>query len=278
MPPERSRQLVYELEAFYRSHPMRQKDLANELGLKPQQLSEILALRNRPTGAQILAIQDFLKNNPMSSTPVFDPARTRQKTQPDDALMDYMSTEKHASWAETRDALSAAQGEVTRLRAKMQSMGNPDPVAPKPPAATPPPAPAVVKPATPSPATVTNPHANLSTDDLLANLKEARAWGDADRVSLLQAELHSRVVTHSSNERSSGTLVFDSKDPKTWTGKIGVNAFPSGCDNPKAIGEYLSTLSTEALRGHLKGSSSSSTEQLQQKLAFAELQNRKRSN
>ncbi len=28
MPPERSKQLVFELDAWYRSHTMRQKDLA----------------------------------------------------------------------------------------------------------------------------------------------------------------------------------------------------------------------------------------------------------
>jgi hypothetical protein len=49
MPPELSRQLVFDLDCWYRSHKVPQKDLAAELGLSPQQLSEILSLRNRPT-------------------------------------------------------------------------------------------------------------------------------------------------------------------------------------------------------------------------------------
>jgi transcriptional regulator with XRE-family HTH domain len=78
MPPERTKVLVYELDAWYRSHNMRQKDLACELGLSPQQLSEILAMRNNPTGEQILIIQDFLKDNPMSSEQrVFEPKPDR---------------------------------------------------------------------------------------------------------------------------------------------------------------------------------------------------------
>jgi len=68
MPPERTKQLVYELDAWYRSHTMRQKDLANELGLSAQQLAEILALRNRPTGEQALQIAEFLETENMSTT------------------------------------------------------------------------------------------------------------------------------------------------------------------------------------------------------------------
>lgn len=60
MPPERSEQLVYELEAWYRSHSVRQKDLAGSLGMSAQQLSEILSMRNRPTGEQGLRIREFL--------------------------------------------------------------------------------------------------------------------------------------------------------------------------------------------------------------------------
>ena len=61
MPPERrTDQLIFQLDAWYRSHAMRQKDLAGALNMSPQQLSEILALRNRPTGEQALAITEFL--------------------------------------------------------------------------------------------------------------------------------------------------------------------------------------------------------------------------
>lgn len=69
---------------------------------------------------------------------------------------------------------------------------------------------------------------------------------------------------------------FDMLDPKTWTGKIAVTAFPETCNSPKAITEYLSTLSTEALRSHLNSTGATTdTKRLQQKLTFAELQNRK---
>jgi hypothetical protein len=46
MPPElRSEQLVYDLEAWYRSHSVRQKDLAGSLNMTAQQLAEILSAK-----------------------------------------------------------------------------------------------------------------------------------------------------------------------------------------------------------------------------------------
>jgi hypothetical protein len=68
MPFERSKQLVYELDAWYRGHTVRQKDLAAVLGLSPQGLAEILALRNKPTGEQALRIAEFLNNNTMNTS------------------------------------------------------------------------------------------------------------------------------------------------------------------------------------------------------------------
>jgi transcriptional regulator with XRE-family HTH domain len=72
---------------------------------------------------------------------------------------------------------------------------------------------------------------------------------------------------------------FDMLDPKTWTGKQrAATDFPANCDSPKAIAEYLSTLSTEVLRSHLNSAGATSdTKRLQQKLTFAELQKRKSS-
>jgi hypothetical protein len=67
MPPERSKQLVYELDAWYRSHTVRQKDLAAALELSPQGLNEILALRNRPSGETALRIVEFLKSKNMTT-------------------------------------------------------------------------------------------------------------------------------------------------------------------------------------------------------------------
>jgi transcriptional regulator with XRE-family HTH domain len=66
MPPERSKQLVFELDAWYRSNHMPQKDLAATIGVTPQGLSEILSLRSRPSGETVLRIVEFLKEN-MSS-------------------------------------------------------------------------------------------------------------------------------------------------------------------------------------------------------------------
>lgn len=74
MPPERSQQLVFELDAWYRSHSVRQKDLAGLLHMSPQQLAEILSLRNHPTGEQALQILDFLKMENMEPIePSFKP-------------------------------------------------------------------------------------------------------------------------------------------------------------------------------------------------------------
>jgi hypothetical protein len=63
MPPERSRQLVFELDAWYRSNRMLQKDLAATIGVTPQGLSEILSLRSKPSGETVLRIVEFLKEN-----------------------------------------------------------------------------------------------------------------------------------------------------------------------------------------------------------------------
>ena len=83
MPPERSKQLVYKLDAWYRSHAMRQRDLATELQLKPQQLAEILALRNRPTGEQALRIVEFLERETMKSELVDPPTFPAERAQCD---------------------------------------------------------------------------------------------------------------------------------------------------------------------------------------------------
>jgi hypothetical protein len=68
MSTDRTAQLVYELDAFYRSHTMRQKDLAAELGLSAQALSEILSLRNRPNSETVLRVIEFLEKENMPTT------------------------------------------------------------------------------------------------------------------------------------------------------------------------------------------------------------------
>jgi hypothetical protein len=54
---------------------MSQKDLAGKLSLSPQQLAELFARRNRPTGEQVLKIQEFLRTNNMKTNYV-DPRTT----------------------------------------------------------------------------------------------------------------------------------------------------------------------------------------------------------
>jgi transcriptional regulator with XRE-family HTH domain len=83
--PDRTNQLVYELHAWYRSHAVRQKDLADSLAMSPQQLSEVLSLRNRPTVEQILRIQEFLRTDNMKAIvdpPAIPRASTRDPNDP----------------------------------------------------------------------------------------------------------------------------------------------------------------------------------------------------
>lgn len=79
--PERTNKLVFELDAWYRSHGVRQKDLADSLAMSPQQLSEVLSLRNRPTAEQILRIQEFLQTNNMKT--IVDPPAMPRTSTPD---------------------------------------------------------------------------------------------------------------------------------------------------------------------------------------------------
>jgi transcriptional regulator with XRE-family HTH domain len=111
MPPELSRQLVFELDAWYRSHKVRQKDLATELELSPQQLSEILSMRNRPTADQILNIQTFLlKEIPMSIRT--STVRTRRTANDEDEPLNFLTDEP--------DTLCEAREMVDALRAELQ--------------------------------------------------------------------------------------------------------------------------------------------------------------
>ena len=61
MPPELAP--IIELRAWYENHALKHKDLARSLNLSPQQLSELFSGRNQPTGTQVLAILEFLKEN-----------------------------------------------------------------------------------------------------------------------------------------------------------------------------------------------------------------------
>jgi hypothetical protein len=66
MQSDLTRELVTDLRAWYEDQrDLSQKNLARKLYLTPQQLSELFAGRNRPTGDQVLRIQEFLRVNNM---------------------------------------------------------------------------------------------------------------------------------------------------------------------------------------------------------------------
>jgi hypothetical protein len=137
MPTDRSRQLIFELDAWYRSHAMRQKDLAVSLNMSAQQLAEILALRNRPTGEQALRIVEFLETENMK-TDFLDP-RTETRVSTHTRIPSHPGTLLEAS--ETIEALEA---ELAQLKTV------PTPPAasvPTPPRSTPTPKPAAQLPA-----------------------------------------------------------------------------------------------------------------------------------
>ncbi len=60
MPP-RVRKLLNELEAYAKRNRMKQQDLAKELGVVPQQLSDWLRGHRTPNAERILKIQEFLR-------------------------------------------------------------------------------------------------------------------------------------------------------------------------------------------------------------------------
>jgi Helix-turn-helix len=60
MPP-RVRKLLNELEAYAKRNRIKQQDLAKELGVVPQQLSDWLRGHRTPNAERILKIQEFLR-------------------------------------------------------------------------------------------------------------------------------------------------------------------------------------------------------------------------
>jgi transcriptional regulator with XRE-family HTH domain len=78
MSTDLTRELVIDLRAWYEDNDVSQKNLARKLYLTPQQLSEIFAGRNRPTGEQVLRIQEFLRTNNMK-TDYLDPRTKPQQ-------------------------------------------------------------------------------------------------------------------------------------------------------------------------------------------------------
>ena len=60
MPP-RVRKLLNELEAYAKRNGIKQKDLAKDLGVVPQQLSDWKRGHRTPNAERILQIQEFLQ-------------------------------------------------------------------------------------------------------------------------------------------------------------------------------------------------------------------------
>src|ERR1700732_3930953 len=65
MPPELAP--IMELRAWFESHSLKHKHLAQSLNISPQQLAELFSGRNQPTGTQVLAIIEFLRTNNMTT-------------------------------------------------------------------------------------------------------------------------------------------------------------------------------------------------------------------
>jgi transcriptional regulator with XRE-family HTH domain len=60
MPP-RVRKLLNELESYAKRNGVKKKDLAKELGVVPQQLSDWFRGHRTPNAERILQIQEFLR-------------------------------------------------------------------------------------------------------------------------------------------------------------------------------------------------------------------------
>jgi transcriptional regulator with XRE-family HTH domain len=63
---EPTQKYVADLKRWYESHGMAQKDLAAAVGMSPQGLADLFSNRNQPTGAQAVAILEFLQSQNMS--------------------------------------------------------------------------------------------------------------------------------------------------------------------------------------------------------------------
>lgn len=113
MPSDLTRELVTDLRAWYEDNDMSQKDLARTLNLSPQQLAEIFARRNQPTGEQVLKIQEFLRRNNMK-TDYLDPRATPRPTAGDPGRPPRPRTLSQAI-----DALDEANFTISNLRSEL---------------------------------------------------------------------------------------------------------------------------------------------------------------
>jgi transcriptional regulator with XRE-family HTH domain len=125
MQSDLTRELVTDLRAWYEDQrDLSQKNLARKLYLSPQQLSEIFAGRNRPTGDQVLRIQEFLQTNDMKSPSTYLDPRTTPRSTTNDPLQP--------------KSLGQAKEMIEDLRAQLKGGAAtllPKPAAPAPPKA-----------------------------------------------------------------------------------------------------------------------------------------------
>jgi DNA-binding XRE family transcriptional regulator len=77
MPPAQVQELVAEVKAWYETHDMLQRDLAEKLGVSPTGLSQIFSGANRPSASTALAMIRFLEEQKnMKTTTFIDPRAT----------------------------------------------------------------------------------------------------------------------------------------------------------------------------------------------------------
>jgi hypothetical protein len=60
---ERTERLVSEMQKWAKAHKVKNKELAEMLGIKPQGITEIFMGRNQPTGEQVLVMLELMKES-----------------------------------------------------------------------------------------------------------------------------------------------------------------------------------------------------------------------
>jgi hypothetical protein len=127
---EQYRRLIEQLRVWCSQDRGRQQRLATRLGTSKQTISAWLSESRMMSLNQYFEVLSAIEQSaeppftkdPMSTSVSTAPAR---QTSTDDDPIDYMSTEKHASWGGTIEALGAAQEEIIRLRATLTTAAPP---------------------------------------------------------------------------------------------------------------------------------------------------------
>jgi flagellar motor protein MotB len=110
--PERADRLVKAVRQWSEAHGVRNVDLANQLGIGPQGVWNILNGTSQVTGEQALALQEpLLKDNLMTSH-VFDPTKTRSPV-----IREFRALQTAVEHIEVQnETISALRSEVARLQ------------------------------------------------------------------------------------------------------------------------------------------------------------------